>query len=87
MPASVDRYLVFDEIGVGGMASVHIGMLTGAVGFRRMVALKQLHSRFIHDPDFVTQFIKRHMEEFTHSGQFLCLEEATGVGPCGLLLC
>ena len=56
-PESVDRYLVFDEIGVGGMASVHIGMLTGAVGFRRMVALKQLHSRFIHDPDFVAQFI------------------------------
>jgi serine/threonine-protein kinase len=56
-PESVDRYLVFDEIGVGGMASVHIGMLTGAVGFRRIVALKQLHSRFIHDPDFVAQFI------------------------------
>ncbi|HTV21859.1 MAG TPA: serine/threonine-protein kinase [Polyangiaceae bacterium] len=57
VPAAVDRYLVFDEIGVGGMASVHIGMLTGAVGFRRIVALKQLHSRFIHDPDFVAQFI------------------------------
>lgn len=57
LPASVDRYLVFDEIGVGGMASVHLGMLTGAVGFRRIVALKQLHSRFIHDPDFVAQFI------------------------------
>jgi serine/threonine protein kinase len=56
-PESVERYLVFDEIGVGGMASVHIGMLTGAVGFRRIVALKQLHSRFIHDPDFVSQFI------------------------------
>jgi serine/threonine-protein kinase len=56
-PASVERYLVFDEIGVGGMASVHLGMLTGAVGFRRIVALKQLHPRFIHDPDFVAQFI------------------------------
>lgn len=56
-PESVERYLVFDEIGVGGMASVHIGMLTGAVGFRRIVAIKQLHSRFIHDPDFVSQFI------------------------------
>ena len=39
------------------MASVHLGMLTGAVGFRRIVALKQLHARFIHDPDFVAQFI------------------------------
>jgi eukaryotic-like serine/threonine-protein kinase len=57
LPESVERYLVFDEIGVGGMASVHIGMLTGAVGFRRIVALKQLHARFIHDPDFVSQFI------------------------------
>jgi serine/threonine protein kinase len=56
-PASVERYLIFDEIGVGGMASVHLGMLTGAVGFRRIVALKQLHPRFIHDPDFVAQFI------------------------------
>ena len=54
---SVGRYLIFDEIGVGGMASVHLGMLTGAVGFRRIVALKQLHARFIHDEDFVEQFI------------------------------
>jgi eukaryotic-like serine/threonine-protein kinase len=56
-PESVGRYLIFDEIGVGGMASVHLGMLTGAVGFRRIVALKQLHTRFINDPDFVAQFI------------------------------
>jgi eukaryotic-like serine/threonine-protein kinase len=49
--------MIFDEIGVGGMASVHLGMLTGAVGFRRIVALKQLHTRFINDPDFVAQFI------------------------------
>lgn len=56
-PVSVGRYLIFDEIGVGGMASVHLGMLTGAVGFRRFVALKQLHSRFINDEDFVAQFI------------------------------
>jgi eukaryotic-like serine/threonine-protein kinase len=56
-PESVGRYLIFDEIGVGGMASVHLGMLTGAVGFRRFVALKQLHSRFINDEDFVAQFI------------------------------
>jgi eukaryotic-like serine/threonine-protein kinase len=56
-PESVGRYMIFDEIGVGGMASVHLGMLTGAVGFRRIVALKQLHTRFINDPDFVAQFI------------------------------
>ncbi len=56
-PAAVGRYLVFDEIGVGGMASVHLGLLTGAVGFRRIVAVKQLHSKFVHDPDFVAQFI------------------------------
>jgi serine/threonine protein kinase len=56
-PASVGRYLVFDEIGVGGMASVHLGLLSGAVGFRRIVAIKQLHSRLVHDPDFCAQFV------------------------------
>jgi serine/threonine-protein kinase len=37
------RYVVFEEIAAGGMATVHLGRLRGAAGFARMVAVKRLH--------------------------------------------
>jgi serine/threonine protein kinase len=52
-----NRYALFDEIGVGGMATVHIGRLRGAAGFMRTVAIKRLHPALIHDPDFVSMLI------------------------------
>ncbi|HEY6462542.1 MAG TPA: serine/threonine-protein kinase, partial [Polyangiaceae bacterium] len=53
----VGRYAVFDEIAVGGMATVHVGRLLGPAGFSRTVAMKHLHKQFAGDPEFVAMFL------------------------------
>src|SRR4051812_41626443 len=54
---SVGRYVLFEEIAHGGMATVHIGRLRGSGGFKRTVAIKRLHASFARDPEFVTRFL------------------------------
>ncbi|AKT44042.1 serine/threonine protein kinase [Chondromyces crocatus] len=49
----IGRYLVFEHIAAGGMASVHLGRLMGEVGFTRMVAIKRLHPHYARNPEFV----------------------------------
>jgi serine/threonine-protein kinase len=39
------------------MATVHLGCLTGAAGFMRIVAIKQLRPQFAEDSEFVSMFI------------------------------
>src|SRR5262245_12131748 len=56
-PRVLGRYLVFDEIGSGGMASVHIARHVGPLGFRRTVAIKRLHPQLAKDAEFVAMFI------------------------------
>ena len=51
------RYAIYDKIASGGMASVHFGRLTGAIGFTRTVAIKRLHPHLLEDPDFVKTMI------------------------------
>src|SRR5262249_24957061 len=41
----------------GGMATVHLGRLSGPVGFTKTVAIKRLHAQFAHDPEFVAMFL------------------------------
>ena len=53
----VGRYVMYDEIASGGMASVHLGRLCGAVGFSRVVAIKYLHPHFASDTEFVSMFL------------------------------
>jgi eukaryotic-like serine/threonine-protein kinase len=53
----IGRYELFDELASGGMATVHIGRLKGAVGFSRMVAIKRLHNHLLRDRQFVTMFV------------------------------
>jgi len=48
---------LFDEIGCGGMATVHLGRLLGAAGFARTVAIKRLHPQFAKDPAFVAMLV------------------------------
>ncbi len=55
--APVGRYLLFGEIAAGGMATVHLGKLTGPAGFARTVAVKRLHAQYARDPDFVAMFL------------------------------
>jgi serine/threonine-protein kinase len=51
------RYLLFDELASGGMAVIHLGVLSGAVGFARTVAIKRLHPHFARHPEFVAMFV------------------------------
>jgi serine/threonine protein kinase len=53
----VGRYALYDAIGSGGMASVHLALLLGPVGFTRTVAIKRLHPQFAADPEFVSMFL------------------------------
>jgi eukaryotic-like serine/threonine-protein kinase len=53
----IGRYLLFGEIAAGGMATVHLGRLTGHAGFARTVAVKRLHPQYAKDPDFVAMFL------------------------------
>jgi serine/threonine protein kinase len=54
---SIGRYLLFGEIAAGGMATVHLGRMTGAAGFSRTVAIKRLHPTFAKDAEFVAMFL------------------------------
>jgi eukaryotic-like serine/threonine-protein kinase len=53
----VGRYVIYDRIASGGMASVHLGRLLGPAGFGRIVAIKRLHEQYAHDPEFVAMFL------------------------------
>ena len=53
----VGRYVLFDAIAAGGMASIHLGRLRGAAGFNKTVAIKRLHTHLLADREFVTSFI------------------------------
>src|SRR5579859_2032228 len=54
---SIGRYVLFDEIAAGGMATVHFGRQSGAAGFSRTVAIKRLHQNLVKDPEFVAMFL------------------------------
>ncbi len=53
----IGRYVVYDEIASGGMATVHIGRAVGAAGFGRTVAVKRLHAHFAREPEFVSMLL------------------------------
>lgn len=57
IPRALGRYVLYDQIAAGGMASVHLGRLHGAVGFSRVVAIKRLHANYAQDPRFVQMFL------------------------------
>ncbi|MGH7296877.1 MAG: hypothetical protein ACRELB_18200, partial [Polyangiaceae bacterium] len=51
------RYRVVDEIGVGGMASVHLSRMDGPGGFQKWVAIKRIHPHLVEDESFVNMFL------------------------------
>jgi serine/threonine-protein kinase len=55
--AAIGRYVLYDEIAAGGMATVNLGRLVGPAGFSRTVAVKRLHPHLAKDPDFVAMFL------------------------------
>ena len=56
-PRRVGRYLLCDQIGSGGMATIHLARLIGPEGFTRTVAVKQLHPQFAQNPQFVAMLL------------------------------
>ena len=51
-------YLVYERLGVGGMATVHRASKRGIEGFERVVALKRLLPHLADDADFVRSFVR-----------------------------
>jgi serine/threonine protein kinase len=55
--ATVGRYMLFGQIGAGGMACVHLGRRVGPAGFSRLVAIKRLHPHLGKQREFVHAFL------------------------------
>jgi serine/threonine protein kinase len=51
-------YRVFEQLGEGGMASVHRAELAGVAGFRKSIALKRMRTDLSEDPEFVDAFVR-----------------------------
>jgi serine/threonine-protein kinase len=51
------RYRVVDEIGIGGMASVHLARMDGPGGFQKWIAIKRIHPHLVEDDTFVNMFL------------------------------
>jgi serine/threonine-protein kinase len=56
-PLVVDRYLLCDAIGRGGMAQVHLGRVLGAAGFSRLVAIKRLRPDVVRGRGYATMLV------------------------------
>ena len=51
-------YLVYERLGVGGMATVHRARERGTFGFERIVALKRLLPHLAEDASFIKSFVR-----------------------------
>jgi serine/threonine-protein kinase len=54
---TLGRYVLYDEIASGGMATIHLGRLLGSAGFSRTVAVKCLHAALTKEPEFVSMLL------------------------------
>jgi eukaryotic-like serine/threonine-protein kinase len=57
-PERIGPYAIYDAIGSGGMATVHLGKLRSASGFTRTVAVKRMHAELARSPEFVAMFFQ-----------------------------
>jgi eukaryotic-like serine/threonine-protein kinase len=51
---TVGRYVLYDEIASGGMATVHVGRV---IGTDEVVAIKRLHDGLANDVEFISMFL------------------------------
>jgi serine/threonine-protein kinase len=49
-------YFLGERFAAGGMGTVHFGLKRGALGFQRVVAIKQMHLHLVQSPEFVARF-------------------------------
>jgi eukaryotic-like serine/threonine-protein kinase len=54
---TLGRYTIYDRIGIGGMATVHLGRIGGLAGFSRIVAIKKLHDIVACNAKFVAMLL------------------------------
>jgi hypothetical protein len=50
LSSPLGRYVIHQAVAVGEITSVHIGLLEGAKGFRKPVAIKRLIAGLVHEP-------------------------------------
>jgi serine/threonine-protein kinase len=53
----IGRYEVIYPLAQGGMASVHVGRMSGMAGFEKLVAIKVIHSHLASEMPFVQMFL------------------------------
>ena len=53
----VGRYALFDCVGHGATATVHVGRLIGPAGFSKTVAIKRMHENVGRDPEVGAMFL------------------------------
>jgi serine/threonine-protein kinase len=58
VPAQIGPYFVYESLGRGGMGTVRRAELRGIAGFRRVVALKQLHPHLARIPAMRALFVQ-----------------------------
>src|ERR1700761_8334644 len=51
-------YVIYERLGVGGMATVHRALERGIEGFERVVALKRLLPHLAEDASFIKSFVR-----------------------------
>jgi eukaryotic-like serine/threonine-protein kinase len=57
-PEPFGSYMVYERLGIGGMATVHVAETRSAGGFRKRVALKRLHPHVAHQEELVDAFVQ-----------------------------
>ena len=57
-PEEFGPYLVYERLGVGGMATVHRAKKRGIAGFERVVALKRMLPHLADDAEFISSFVR-----------------------------
>src|SRR5262245_52056225 len=57
-PEEFGPYLVYERLGLGGMATVHRAKKRGIAGFERGVALKRILPHLSEDVEFISSFVR-----------------------------
>ncbi|HEU4733181.1 MAG TPA: protein kinase [Kofleriaceae bacterium] len=57
-PEEFGPYIVYERLGVGGMATVHRAKKRGIAGFERGVALKRILPHLADDAEFINSFVR-----------------------------
>jgi serine/threonine protein kinase len=57
-PEEFGPYIVYERLGVGGMATVHRAKKRGIAGFERGVALKRMLPHLAEDTEFINSFVR-----------------------------